>query len=119
VRLRNTSRAVVIASLGVAASMGFVGVVAPWTAAVVTCLVLSGFGAGVLQILASTVATEAVHREERGQALALTGTVRAVVMFGSPLVVALFLQAVSLAAALGIAGFLMSVPLLMQRGRRG
>ncbi len=60
--------------LGLAAVGPFAGLTAP---PVAIALAISGIGAGVLQTVGPAIAAEKVHPEERGDALALTGTFRA------------------------------------------
>lgn len=80
-------------------------------------LALSGLGAGALQTIGPAVATDAVHPEERGEAIAVAGTFRAGALFAAPLGVAALILAVPLAAAMTVAGALITVPLLAVRRR--
>jgi hypothetical protein len=100
--------------------MGTLGVVAGSVIAVVICLVVSGYAAGLLQIAGSAVAAEGVHPEERGDVLALTGMVRAGALTLSPLTVAAMLPVLPVGAALIVVGALLAVPpaLLVRRVAR-
>ena len=49
---------------------------------------LSGIAAGAIQVLGQATAAESVHPEERGDAIAVTGTFRAAALFAAPLAVA-------------------------------
>jgi MFS family permease len=118
VRLSDTYRAMFTSCIAVAAGIGLFGVAASSGATAGVCLVVSGLGAGVLQILGSSVASESVHPEERGQAIALTGTVRACAMFGSPLTVAGLLQVTPIGTALGLVGLLLLAPAASLHRRR-
>lgn len=80
-------------------------------------LALSGLGAGALQTIGPAVATEAVHPQERGEAIAVTGTFRAGALFVAPLGVAALILAVPLTAAMTLAGVLITVPVLAVRRR--
>jgi MFS family permease len=73
-------------------------------------LALSGLGAGAIQVVGPAVAAEAVHPEERGEAIAVTGTFRAAALFLSPLAVAGMVTVVPLSLALAVAGSLIAVP---------
>jgi MFS family permease len=108
VSLKRKSLAMVTGCLAAAVGLGLAGLAAGSSPAVAVCLAVSGLGAGVLQILGSSLAAESVHPQERGAAIALTGTVRAGTMMVSPLVVAGLVQVVSVAAALAVAGALIS-----------
>lgn len=80
--------------------------------AVVAAIVLavSGLGAGALQTVGPAVATDAVHAEERGEAIAAAGAFRAAALFGSPLVVALAITTLPLAVAMAGVGALIAAP---------
>lgn len=80
-------------------------------------LALSGLGAGALQTIGPAVATDAVHPEERGEAIAVAGTFRAGALFAAPLGVAALILAVPLTAAMTLAGALITVPVLAVRRR--
>ena len=88
--------------LGLAAVGPFAGLTAP----VAIALAISGIGAGVLQTVGPAIAAEKVHPEERGDALALTGTFRATALFLSPLGMAGLVTLVPVTAALLAAGLL-------------
>jgi MFS family permease len=80
-------------------------------------LALSGLGAGALQTIGPAVATEAVHPEERGEAIAVTGTFRAGALFAAPLGVAALILSVPLTAAMTLAGALIALPVVAVRRR--
>lgn len=94
------------AGFGLAAAASLAGVVV--VAAI--ALALSGIGAGILQTVGPAIAADEVHPEERGDALALTGTVRAAALFLTPCVMALLVSVVPVAAALVTAGVVMTIP---------
>jgi MFS family permease len=81
-----------------------------WLAAAV--LALSGLGAGALQTVGPAVATDAVHPEERGEAIAATGAFRAAALFGAPLAVAGAIAVAPLAAAMAVTGVILALPAL-------
>ncbi|NUR08117.1 MAG: hypothetical protein HOQ45_14055 [Nocardioidaceae bacterium] len=56
------------------------------------------------------MASDAVHPEERGEAIAAAGTFRAAALLLSPLGVAAMLGVLPLAGAMGVAGVLMLLP---------
>jgi predicted MFS family arabinose efflux permease len=75
-------------------------------------LTVSGLAAGAIQVLGPALATEAVHPEERGEAIAVTGTFRAGALFTAPLAVAGLVTLVSLAPAMAVVGVAMTLPAL-------
>jgi MFS family permease len=99
---------VLAGGLGIAA----VGPLAASAALVALGLLISGMGAGALQTIGPAVATDAVHTEERGEAIASTGTFRAAALLVSPIAVAGMVLVVPLSAALLAAGLLITVPAL-------
>lgn len=98
---------------GVATGVVALLAASPWAAAL--ALALSGLGAGALQTLGPAIATDAVHAEERGEAIAVTGTFRAAALFLAPLGVAGLVSAVPLTAAMATAGALITLPVLSAR----
>jgi MFS family permease len=107
------SYAVGAVAAGVGTGVVTVLAASPWAAAVV--LAVSGLGAGALQTVGPAVATDAVHPEERGEAIAVTGTFRAGALFLGPLAVAGLLTVAPLALAMGAAGALITLPALGAR----
>jgi MFS family permease len=97
--------------LGTVAAGGGIALVAPvagdWLAAA-ALLALSGLGAGALQTVGPAIATDSVHPEERGEAIAAAGTFRAAALFAAPLAVAGAITVVPLALAMGLAGGLVA-----------
>ena len=81
-------------------------------------LALSGVAAGSVQVLGPALAAESVHPEERGEAIAASGTFRAAALFAAPLAVAGLLAALPLTAAMAVVGAGMTLPALVLR-RRG
>jgi predicted MFS family arabinose efflux permease len=86
-----------------------------WLSAVV--LATSGVSAGILQVLGLAVASDAVHPEERGEAIAVSGTFRAGALFAAPLAVAGLVVVLPLAAAVALVGAAMTVPAVALRRR--
>jgi hypothetical protein len=80
-------------------------------------LTASGVAAGALQTLGPAFAADAVHREERGEAIAVTGTFRAASLFVAPLATAAMVAVLPVAAAMALTGALMAVP-IRRHGRR-
>ena len=83
---------------------------ATFTVAAAVALATSGLGAGILQTVGPAIAADTVGPEERGDALALTGTYRAVALFLAPVGMAGMLAIAPLAPSLILAGFLISSP---------
>ncbi|GAB4079112.1 hypothetical protein GCM10028783_00600 [Modestobacter muralis] len=81
-------------------------------------LVVSGVAAGAIQVLGPSIAAEAVHPEERGEAIAVSGTFRAAALFAAPLAVAGLVVAVPLTPAMAVVGVGMTLPAMMLRRRR-
>jgi MFS family permease len=118
---RRPDRLVALSCAAVGLGIGLLGVVAGSVVAVLLCLVVSGYGAGLLQVVGSAMAVQGVHPEERGDVLALTGMVRAASIMVSPVTVAAMLPALPLAAALVVVGAVQTVPLpalLVRRAAR-
>ncbi len=86
------------------------------SSAVLAAVVLSasGVAAGALQTLGPAIAADAVHLEERGDAIAATGAFRAASLFVTPLATAGMVAVVPIGTALVVTGILMALPL----GRR-
>ena len=83
-------------------------------------LVLSGVAASVVQVLGPAIAAEAVHPEERGEAIAVSGTFRAGALLAAPLAVAGLVLVVPLAPALALVGVGIAAPALaLRRGAPG
>ena len=84
-------------------------------------LAVSGVGGGALQTVGPAVATDSVDVEERGQAIAASGTFRAAALFLAPFGVAGMVAVLPLSSALVAAGMLMTVPSVTVRrlGRGG
>ncbi|NEK85973.1 MFS transporter [Blastococcus saxobsidens] len=94
---------------------GLTGVVA-WSVALSTLvLAVSGVAAGAVQVLGPAIAAEAVHPEERGEAIAASGTFRAAALLAAPLTVAGLVVAVPLTPAMAVVGAVMVVPALALR----
>jgi MFS family permease len=114
---RTSSAALRIPTLASAASCGLIGYAAGNAVLAAVLLVAGGAGAGALQILGSALAAEAVDGEERGNAMAVTGTARAVAMFTSPMSVAGLLQVMAVSPALAVVGGVLTLPVLLFRRR--
>lgn len=97
---------VVTAGLGLAAA----GPLASLAVAAGAALAVSGIGAGILQTVGPAIAAEYVHPEERGDALALTGTYRAVALFLAPFAMAGLVTFAPVAVAVVAAGLLITAP---------
>lgn len=94
------------------------GVTASVPALVALFSLAGGIGAGALQTLGPAVAARPVERNERGDAVALAGSFRAVALFVSPLGAAGLLGLAALPLVLTISGGLLVLPVLsVVRGR--
>ncbi len=113
--VRSFPLGVLAAALGTAAMAPLASL--PWVAA--GALVVSGLGAGALQTVGPAVATDAVHPEERGDAIAATGTFRAAALFLAPLGVAGLVTVVPLTGAMLTTGSALAVPVVYTRRLRG
>jgi MFS family permease len=101
-------------ALGVLATGLSTAAVAPLAATALAAgvaLAASGIGAGVLQTVGPAVASDAVHPQERGDAIAAAGTFRAASLFFVPLSVAGLLAVVPLVPALVVTGVLVTAPI--------
>jgi MFS family permease len=112
-----TRRSYLLGTLGAGGGTGLVAFAAGswWLAAVL--LAISGLGAGALQTVGPAIATDAVHPEERGEAIAAAGAFRAVALFGAPLAIAGAVAVLPLAVAMGAAGALITASAAVVRGR--
>lgn len=91
---------------------------APLPFAVGIALIVSGATAGVLQTLGPALASDAVHPEERGEAIAAAGTFRAAALFASPLAVAGMITTIPLSGAIALVGLLIALPAVEGQGLR-
>jgi MFS family permease len=106
------------ATLATGVAMIAVAVVADAPAVVVAALVVSGLAAGALQTIGPAIASDAVDPEERGDAIAVSGTFRAAALFLAPLLVAGLVTVLPVGAAMGAAGAAMLAPSLAARRLR-
>lgn len=102
---------VLAAGVGTAA----VGLLSPNQVLAGFALALSGLGAGAIQTVGPAVATEAVHPEERGEAIAAIGAFRAAALFASPLGAAAVVSVAPVAVALVLGGALIALPAAFAR----
>jgi MFS family permease len=111
-RLRETSmpRAFLVGTVAAGLATSGVAVTTDRVWLVAGALSVSGLGAGALQTLGPAIASDAVHPEERGEAIAAAGTFRAAALLLGPLGVAGLLGVLPLAGAMGVAGALMVLP---------
>jgi predicted MFS family arabinose efflux permease len=86
------------------------GAFASYTGLAATVLIISGLAAGPLHVLGPAIASESVHDQERGEAIAVSGTFRAAALFGAPLAVAGLVAVIPLAPAMAVVGAAMTVP---------
>lgn len=120
VRPRWTRRVVLIGMVVSGVTTAFTAAVASSVVVSAVVLGLSGLAAGLVQVLSLAAASDAVHPEERGEAIAVSGTFRAGALFAAPLAVAGMVVALPLGAAVAVVGAAMTLPALVlgRRGRR-
>ena len=80
-------------------------------------LALGGIAAGVLQVLGLTIAAESVPADQRGDAVAVTGTLRAVALFAAPFGVAMLLSVTTLGPAVAVMTALLAAPAALVKWR--
>jgi MFS family permease len=80
-------------------------------------LVVSGVAASIVQILGPASAAESVHPQERGEAIAVSGTFRAGALLAAPLAVAGLVVVLPLSPAIALVGAGMTLPALVLRRR--
>lgn len=104
-----------IATLATGAATALIALLAGsvWGAGI--ALAVSGLGAGVLQTVGPAIATDAVHPEERGEAIAVAGTFRAGALFLAPLGTAGLIMTAPLSLAMGVMGVLIAIPIVTAR----
>ena len=78
-------------------------------------LAAGGYAAGTLQVLGSAVVAESVNPEERGDAIAASGTFRALSMFSTPLAVAGLITVIPLTPAVAVVGVALGLPAVVLR----
>lgn len=110
-------RSYVVGTLTAGGATGLVVLTAESWLAAGLLLAMSGLGAGALQTIGPAIATDAVHPQERGEAIAAAGTFRAAALFGAPLMVAGAVAVLPLAAAMAAAGALIAASAVIVRGR--
>jgi MFS family permease len=115
VRSRWQSPVVIAGILLGGAAVALTAVSAGVVALSAVVLATGGYAAGTLQVLGAAVGAESVHPEERGEAIATSGTFRAAAMFGTPLAVAGLISVLPLAPAVAIAGTVLGVPAIVLR----
>ncbi|WP_258059097.1 MFS transporter [Arthrobacter sp. B1805] len=117
-RKQGNTTSLITGLLATGVGVAVAGPLAGTAAAVAVALAVSGIGAGILQTVGPAIAADTVCPEERGDALALTGTVRASALFVTPVVMALLVTAVPVAAALATVGVLITLPAAAKGTRR-
>ena len=111
------SSAVVAGVLVGGAAVALTAVTAAVVPLAAVVLAAGDYAAGTLQVLGSAVVAESVHPEERGDAIAASGTFRALSMLGTPLAVAGLITVVPLAPAVAVVGVVLGLPGVLLRRR--
>jgi MFS family permease len=107
---RGLRRSLVLGVLASGLGIAVVGPLAGLTVLAGTALLISGVGAGALQTVGPAVATDSVHPEERGEAIASAGTFRAAALLVAPVGVAGMVTVLPLSVAILAAGLLITIP---------
>jgi MFS family permease len=110
VRGRGIKASCAIGLVGTGLGLAAISPLASVALAAAASLAVSGLGAGILQTVGPAIAVDEVADEERGDALALTGTYRAAALFLAPLGMAGVLLFVPLTTSLIAAGLLITAP---------
>ncbi|GAB3692458.1 MFS transporter [Nocardiopsis oceani] len=101
-----------IGTLAAGVGMAVVGPAAEATLLVGAALAVSGLGSGMLQTIGPAVAADSAHDDERGEAIASTGTFRAGALLASPVGLAGVVLVAPLSGALVVCGVIMTLPVL-------
>lgn len=109
-RARGLDLSLVMGALAAGIGTAAMGPVAGSVVLAGLALAVSGLGAGALQTAGPAVAAESVHREERGEAIAATGTFRAGALLVAPLGAAGIVTFAPVAVALALGGALIAAP---------
>lgn len=112
VRDRWITWAYVLGVIAAGAGTAATAPLAPFAVAAGAALTVSGLGAGALQTVGPAIAADAVHPQERGDAIAAAGAFRAGSLFVAPLGVAGLVVAMPLTGALVIVGSLLAAPVV-------
>ena len=80
-------------------------------------LALGGTATGVLQVLGLTIAAESVPADQRGDAIVVTGTLRAGALFAAPFGVAMLLSVTTLGPAVVVMTALLAAPAALVKWR--
>ena len=102
----------VFGALTAGAGLAAVGLLAEFVLITGAVLALSGIGAGILQTVGPALASESVHPEEKGEALASTGTFRASALFVAPAGTAGLVTVIPTGIAVLVVGVLIALPAL-------
>jgi MFS family permease len=107
---RRLTQSLVFGAVAAGGGVGIVGFVAGSPVVAGVALAVSGLGAGLLQTAGPAVAVDSVHPEERGAAMAASGTFRAAALLASPLAAAGLVAVAPVSVALAIGGALILFP---------
>jgi hypothetical protein len=92
--------------------------VAPVLVVAAAAMSLGGLGSGLLMNLGPALATQSVSEEDRGEAIAVTGTFRAGALFATPSAAAAALTFVTLPIGLVVSGLVIGAPPIIAALRR-
>ncbi|GAA4728612.1 hypothetical protein GCM10023328_03860 [Modestobacter marinus] len=116
---RWSGRVLIVGVLVTGVATALTGLVAGQLALAALVLSVSGVAAGAVQVIGQATAAEAVHPEERGEAIAVSGTFRAAALLVAPLAVAGLVVALPLSSAIAVVGAGMALPAVALRHRAG
>lgn len=112
VTVTRARRLVEISVIASCAGLAVLPFVASEAAIVAVILGVGGAGQGILTTLAPALANDAVAPHERGDAIAATGTFRAVALLAAPAGVASALSVVTLPVALVVTSIILATPIV-------
>lgn len=115
---QNDQLTLVVGGVVTGLSTAALGVLSGDAVAAGVCLALSGLSAGILQTVGTASVADAVHPEERGHAIAVSGAYRAGALVLTPLVAAGIVTFAPLSIALVVVGLLFIVPSFGSFGTR-
>ena len=117
-RVGNVPAAIQAGVLMLTAAVVSLPFVAPNALAAASAMALGGLGSGLLMSLGPALATVSVSADERGEAIAVAGTFRAVALLVTPGSAAAAMGILTLPVGMAVAGLVMGVPPMLAALRR-
>ena len=118
VQPRDVRLAIQIAVLMLMGALVAFPVVSAFAPAAAFALAMGGFGSGVLMSLGPALATQSVSADERGEAIAVAGTFRAVALLITPGAAAAAIGLITLPVGMVVAGLVIGIPPIVAALRR-